>query len=228
MKTPITKSIRLLAAAVSALGITCIANAVTYSVSLDTNSLIGNSFAPFYLDFQLTDGSGSNNGNNTASVSDFQFGGGHAVGAAFASGGASGDVATGITLTDTDFWNDIYQEFVPGSVLSFLVTLSNNIESGSTPDLFSFSILDSGLGYPANIPTESGAFTLLEIGIDGSPLTVETFSGIDDGFGTDYSAISAPSVSTVSTVPDSPVFAAGLASLIALFVARRRLDRQTA
>ncbi len=212
------KSIRLLAAAISALGITCIANAVTYNVSLDTGALISNPSAPFYLDFLLTDGSGLDDGNNTATVSNFQFGGGNAVGPATAFGGASGDVATGITLTDTEFWNELYQEFVPGSVLSFLVTLSNNIESGLTPDMFSFSILDSSL-YPIWTEASDWSDSLLQITLGGDETTIETFAGVGD-----FDGISAPSVS----VPDSSVFGIGLVSLLGLFVARRKLDGQTA
>ncbi len=222
MKTTKTKTIRLLAAAISALGITCIANAVTYNVSLDTSSLIGNLSAPFYLDFQMTDGSGDNYGNNTATVSDFQFGGGHAVGSATPTGDASGDVATGITLADTDFWNDIYQEFVPGSVLSFLVTLNNSLETGPAPDMFSFSILDSSI-FPIWTKADDLSDSLLQITLNGEDPTILTFAG-----DLDYSDVSAPSVSSVSTVPDSSVFGIGLASLIGLFVVRRKLDRPTA
>ncbi len=47
-----------------------------YNVSLDTSSLIGNAAGPFSLDFQFNDGSGTNDGNNTVTLTNFAFGGG--------------------------------------------------------------------------------------------------------------------------------------------------------
>src|SRR5579871_5069955 len=75
----------------------------TFTVSIDTSALMGNPGGPFSLDFQLTDGSGTNDGNNTATLSNFNFGVGAATGTANLSGGASGSLSSGITLTDNSF-----------------------------------------------------------------------------------------------------------------------------
>ena len=50
--------------------------ALVFSVNLNTSSLIGNSAGPFYIEFQLNDGSGSipGDGNNTVNISNFDFG----------------------------------------------------------------------------------------------------------------------------------------------------------
>ena len=47
-------------------------------ITLATAPLAGNPGAPFSLDFQFTDGSGTNDGNNTLTLTNFNFGGGSA------------------------------------------------------------------------------------------------------------------------------------------------------
>lgn len=218
-RNTITKTARLLAA-IAAVGTASVSEAITsYKVSLDTSSLVGNPSAPFYLDFLLIDGSGLDDGNNTVTVSDFQFGGGNAVGSATATGGASGDLASGITLVDTEFFNDIYQEFAPGSWLSFLVSLTGNVDSGGTPDLFSFSILDSDL---FAIPTEAFDWSdsLLEITLDGSATSIEAYAGVDG-----FDGIGAPNV---SAVPEGSTYGICFVSMFALFIAKRKLEGQSA
>ena len=211
------KTIRLLAA-LSALGLTCMANAISsFNVSVDTSSLIGDPLAsaPYYIDFQLNDG-GTTPGNNAVSISNVMFGGG-SVAASLPElfGGASGDLASGVQIMDTDFFNEFYQEFIPGSFLSFMVTLTNNANNpGDASDLFSFSIFDSFLGFPAPIPTESFSYALLEVNIDGSPLAIETFAGIDE-----YDGVSAPST---NPVPDGAASGIGFLSIVGMIALRRR------
>jgi hypothetical protein len=72
-----------------------------YNVTLNTAPLVGNAAGPFSLDFQLT-----GTGNNTVTLSRFQFGGGAAD--TFGNGpfdgtfgGASGNISSSVTLTDT-------------------------------------------------------------------------------------------------------------------------------
>lgn len=125
-----------------------------FNVSLNTSQLAAlyPSVSSYALDFQLNDGDGTGTGNNTALLSNFQFGGGAAVGTptAFCSSnpsggscaGVSGDLTTGITLSDTEAFNEFLQEFTPGSVLSFDVNLTTNLNVGLTPDWFSFSLTD--------------------------------------------------------------------------------------
>ncbi|MDQ8202189.1 NF038129 family PEP-CTERM protein [Pelagicoccus sp. SDUM812003] len=220
MKRTTMKTIRLLAAAASALGLSCIGNAITtYSVSLDTSSLQGSASAPFYLDFLLLDGTAADLGNNSATISNLQFGGsGHTVGSPTVFSGASATSA-GIELVDIllpfGSFYQVYQEFVPGSSLSFLLTLSDNLNSDGSTDMFSFSILDGSL-FPIWTQAPDFSDNLLQITLDGDHPQIDTFAGDFE-----YSDVGAPSV---STVPDSSVFCIGLASLIAMFATRRRLD----
>lgn len=125
-----------------------------FNVSLDTSQLstLYGSPSSYAIDFQLND-SGSGDGNNTAILSNFQFGaGGAATGTptAFCSSfpgggvcsGVSGNLSTGVTLSDAEFLNEFLQEFTPGDLLSFDVNLTTNVDAGSTPDLFSFALTD--------------------------------------------------------------------------------------
>ncbi|HEY8993698.1 MAG TPA: NF038129 family PEP-CTERM protein [Lacunisphaera sp.] len=153
----------------------------SFSVSLDTSTLIGNPAGPYALDFQLNDGAGVGDGNNTATLSNFQFGGGSASGSPTWFGGASGSLASGVTLSDTSPFNEFYQLFVPGAWLSFSVHLSTNFIPGGTPDLFSFAILDGNL---LNLATQSlGSDTFLEANIDSATPAVTTFASADGSIG---------------------------------------------
>jgi hypothetical protein len=130
-----------------------------FHVSLNTTPLMGHPAAPFYVDFQLTDGSGAGDANNTATINNFAFGGGVPTGSPTLTGGASGNLFTQVNLTDSNFFNEFFQQFTPGSTLSFNVQLTTNVDAGPTPDQFSFAILDDTL---AEIPTEG----LLNVGSD--------------------------------------------------------------
>lgn len=153
------------------------ANTSYYHVWLDTSSLIGNPAAPFALDFQLNDGAGFGDGSTSASVSNFQFGGGSASGSASVFGDVSGDLSSGVMLTDTTPFNEFYQEFNVGAWLSFSVILSTNFILDETPDLFSFAILDGDL---LNLETQSfNADAFLEITVDGQSPSFATFGSAD-------------------------------------------------
>src|SRR5579872_5074969 len=115
---------------------------LVFDVRMNTESLVGNPAGPFWLDFQLTDGSGTGDANNVAVLSDFQFGGGVPSGGSTLVGGATGDLTSTVTLTDSAFLTEFVQGFIPGNTLSFEVSLTANADSGGTPDEFSFAILD--------------------------------------------------------------------------------------
>ena len=172
----ILRTIALMAAAAAAT-VTVRANSY-YSVFVDTSELVGSLAGPFSLDFQLNDGSGWGDGNNTAALSNFKFGGGSAVSGATTSGGASGDLISGITITDSNSTlNEFYQGFLPGNWLSFNLSLSTNLDLDGTPDLFSFAILDGNL---MNLATQSfGSDNFLEINIDSLTPSVATFASAD-------------------------------------------------
>jgi hypothetical protein len=147
-----------------------------FNVTLDTAALTA-SGDPFAMFFQLTDGNGVN--DNTVTLRDFTLGGGALVpGTTLLDGGASGDLAAGVTLTDSSFFTLFMQGFTPGAELSFLVTLTTSVPAGGfAPDAFGFSLLDA-FGVPVPTLDPLLADTLLTITIDGVAPTV-TASGAD-------------------------------------------------
>lgn len=160
--------VRILAAFIAAFAAGAhYANAdMLYNISMDTSALVGNAAAPFYLDFQFNDGSGTNDGNNTVTVDGFNVAG---VGAAVPSGGGTGDLGSSIVLTDSTFFNEVFQQFTPTSLLQFQVNLTTNVDLGSTPDEFTFAILwgSSQLDIPTTNP--NSAFLTIDI---TNPLTI--------------------------------------------------------
>jgi hypothetical protein len=146
-------------------------------VVLDTTPLIGNPAQPFYIEFQLNDGSGNNDGNNTATIDNFEYGGGGPGLMISNTGGSSGSLDTGVTITDSGFFNQFFQEFSPGNTLSFDVNLTEFVDAGPQPDEFTFAILDCS---QTEIPTTSPANALVSVDIT-SPLTINSFSGNPSG-----------------------------------------------
>lgn len=149
---------RAAVAALAALLAAAACHAAVFTISVDTVELIGHPAAPFYIEFQLNDGSGAGNGNNTALIGPFDFDGGAAVGAPILVGGASGDLSSHVVIGDSDFLNEFIQEFTPGTRLTFGVELSEFVEPGPQPDQFSFAILDCNL---IEIPTRGPADALV-------------------------------------------------------------------
>jgi hypothetical protein len=148
----------------------------TYLVSINTAPLIGHPAGPFSLAFQLGDGSGVGDGNNAAVLTDFTFGaGGSSSGTPQVVGGASGSLDSTVVLTDSGLVNSFAQTFTPGATLTFMLTLSTNLESGSVPDEFVFSILDN-TGTP--IPTQQGSLlnVFLAIYIASANPSIQTFA----------------------------------------------------
>lgn len=107
-------------------------------MSLDTSALVG--LGDFTLDFQLFDGDGV--ANTTVVLRDIAFGTGSPSGSLTLVGGASGSLATGLTLQDTAFFSRAAQGFTPGATLAFLLEVSGS--SGPTdPDSFTMALLDA-------------------------------------------------------------------------------------
>jgi hypothetical protein len=146
------------------------ASPFSFSVVVNTTPLVGNPGAPFYLDFQLTDGSGLGNSSNAITISNFDFGAGSAGAAGTIStfGGGSGNLASSVSLTDSAFFNEFFQQFVPGASLTFTVSGSSNVEPGLTPDAFAFSILDSNF---FNIPTTGLGDSLVFLNLNKPSIT---------------------------------------------------------
>ena len=152
-------------------------SAATRIVNINTSALIGHPAGPFKIGFQLTDGGGVGNKNNTVVISNIQFGGGQASGIASVLGGAIGSLTSSVTLTDSSFLNVLIQPFSPGAQLSFLLTFTTNAEAEETPDQFSISILDRSGN---EIPTTGGAafdvVLALSLGLAGD-VSIQTFAG---------------------------------------------------
>lgn len=203
-----------------------VANSVEYQFTLNTAPLVSSPAGPFSLDFQLNDGSGTNDGNNTASLSSFSFGaGGGPSGSASLIGGASGDLSSTVTIKDKSFLNDFTQGFTAGSSLSFTLNLTTNVDAGSVPDEFTFAILDST---GSELPTKSplNVFSLVNI---TSKLQVQTFGSdpsrppVAGGSPIDTGAPTA----TLVNVPEPASFmllAVGLFLLLAKFTLFARLN----
>lgn len=143
-------------------------------VSLDTSGLMGNPAGPFYIDFQFNDGTGAN--DNLVSITQINLGGGTVLGPAALFGGVSGDLLSGISLTDSDPFNEFFQPFSPGTFLSFQLSMTN-LFAGPVPDVFGFAILDASL---YNLATYSlGSDQLLIVTLDGAGPVIETFASVD-------------------------------------------------
>ena len=154
----------------------CRANLI-FDVTLATSSLIGNPAGPFYIDFQLNDGSGTGDTNNTVTINNFLFDGGSAAGSPLPGiGGASGSLFSSVGITDSAFLNEFTQQFFAGVTLSFRVNLTTNLDSGLTPDAFSFAILDNTL---TPLPTTGLGDALLLVNINSSKPQIETFPTTD-------------------------------------------------
>jgi hypothetical protein len=187
---------------------------ILYDVTIDTTALIGAPGGPFSLNFQLIDGGGEV--TNNATLGDFQFAGGGAVGSPTLAGGALGDLSSAVTLTDEggSFFNSFTQDFDPGTLLRFTILLTMEIEPGGIPDQFSMGILRGGIG----IPTEFfDAFMIIDI--NSSDPAIQSF-GSDPISGL---AIGAPSVTPVPEPASLTLVGTGLL----LAFRRRRQKRPT-
>lgn len=174
-----------------------VCQAVSFTVNLDTSSLIGVS-GPFSVVFDFFDGDAT--ANNVLTVDAFAFGGGSAGGNPSSVGEVSGDLSSSVTLADTNgsFFNEFTEGFTPGTVLSYLVTTTTNF-AGGTPDSFVFWLLDAATGLPVPTLDPLGTDALLAMTLGGSPPTVETF-----GADTTRTSLElpAPHVAPVSAVPE--------------------------
>ena len=180
-----------------------------FMVTLDTTNLAGGTHAygagaPYSLDFTLTSGNIPTQ-SNTVTISDISLGGGSSTpGTGTATGSASGDLSSAISLSSgVNMLNDFFQSFVPGTTVSFLVDLSTNY-AGGTPDNFSFSILDTNLN-PILTTDPSLANTLMNVDIVPG-LTASSFNvsaGLDQN---GSPTLGPPGVSAAATVPEPSTF----------------------
>lgn len=150
----------LLVGALLTLPATTEAAGITYT--FDTSSL--NPAAGLYsLDFQLT--SNDQSGSNVATISNLAIAGGALLPTQYwpSSGGAAGDLSSSVTLTTTDFFNSFTQDFTVGSMVSFLLDLTNIGPTGLIPDAFSFAILLNGTEVATLDPTPASKLLRLDL-----------------------------------------------------------------
>ena len=127
----------------------------SFDVSLNTSSLSGTQI----LVFGFTDGDGV--ADNSATITNFNFGGGAAQGSPTYFG------------TDTsDFSSLFYQSFTVGSSLSFLLNVTDNF-AGGTPDAFAMSLCAADFSQCYSDDFNSGADLVLNI--PGTALTPSSF-----------------------------------------------------
>lgn len=195
-----------------------------FDVRLNTTALIGHPAGPFFLDFQLTDGSGVGNANNVVTISQFNFGGGSLVGSpTLFGGGATGSLATSIRLTDSaPLFNEAFQQFTPGTSLSFRLSLTTN-PNAPAPDAFAFAILD-GAGFNVRTTAPGDSDALIIINLTGPNPLVQTYagSGAFDPSGATTIAFAAPAV---TPVPEPSTYGLAAAALLGLGVWVRRRSR---
>ncbi len=137
------------------------------NVSVDTSSLSG----LFSVFFQMTDG--GNGVHNSVTVSNFSLGTGTLLPDDSAFGDVSGNLITGLTLSDGDFLNFFVQSFNPGLALSFQMTMSSLFDA-ATPDAFAFSILDAS-GAPITTSDPTGANSLLSVFFNGQTPEIASY-----------------------------------------------------
>jgi len=189
--------------------------------TLNTTALESSAAGPFTLDFQFIDGSGFGDGNNTVTLSDFDFGGGSVdTTPAFVTGGVN--VSTGplgVTLTDSSFLNEVQFSLTPGSSLSFLFDSTSNPDTGA-PDTFTFAIDDgSGLEISTTNPSGFDSFVEVDLPSDSSGASTTLSSSAPGASVT----LSAPTSGPTSSVPEPSAF---LPLAAAALWAVRRKSRQ--
>jgi hypothetical protein len=185
------------------LGIATPGIASPINVTLDTSAVSGGAFS---LVFDLIDGDGI--ANNSVSLSGFAFGGGSVSGSAATIGGASGDLAASIALSDSSFFNEFLQGFTAGDVLSFTMDASANFGGGS-PDSFTMVLLDSsGTPIASADPLGADAFLSFDLAPGSS---IQSFASTSQQY-----AIPAPTVGSVPEPGTPMVLAGGLLGLLSL------------
>jgi hypothetical protein len=135
------------------------AEASAFQVSFNTSALIGNAAGPFAIAFVLTNGSGPADGKSTAIVTNVDLEDGKPLGDPATIGGASGELSSVVTLTNTSFLNLLVENFSPGKTLSFQVSVTGERNPGGYPAGLAILILD-GSGTPLATLAPAGDYFL--------------------------------------------------------------------
>jgi hypothetical protein len=205
------------------------AQPLIFDVDINTASLSSDSSnSPFYLDLAMIYGN-SSLASNTATLSDFSFTGGSAVGTGVVTGGASGSLSSTVSLTasSTQPSSEFYQQFSSGVTnINFFATITENGPDIGSPTEFTATILDSSLGFPAQIFTtapDTESLVTLDLNSANTFRDVGTYTSISSADGL------TPILGVTATVPEAPTSTAvlcGAAMMIALCLrqaARRQM-----
>lgn len=142
------------------------------AVSVNTSSISGMAGSEVF--FEFTDGSGLGDANNTVTLTGFSLGGGTAgavdTNPLDTTGGfdPASDLGSQVSITDSSFFNEFAQFLTPGSVLSFTLDLTTNVDAGGVPDQFSMYIYDPNSNSIDTTADPTGGDSLLSISLDSS------------------------------------------------------------
>ncbi len=142
------------------------------TVSVNTSSISGMAGSEVF--FEFTDGSGLGDANNTVTLTGFSLGGGTAgavdTNPLDTTGGfdPASDLGSQVSITDSSFFNEFAQFLTPGSVLSFTLDLTTNVDAGGVPDQFSMYIYDPNINSIDTTADPTGGDSLLSISLDSS------------------------------------------------------------
>jgi len=181
------------------------------NVAVNTSSLAGMAGSEVF--WEMTDGSGSGDANNTATMSNFALGGG-TVGAVdpFSTfGGASGDLGSTVSITDSSPDNQFAQLLTPGASLSFSLDLTTNADAGGIPDGLFMFIADPSFNSIAQTSDPNGQNSLFAVTFNP---TADLIQNYDPALVSITSAVTAvPEDNPASTYSAFALLLGGLAVL---------------
>jgi len=200
----------IIAALTMALLLPTLAQAVPVRVTINTQALAG---VPGQLAFDLVDG-----GDPHTIVDVSAFVSDSSLGSVTRTGAVTGDLTTRVKFTDNAFFNELLQDIVFGSALSFVLDASTLAPvSNSFPDGFSLFLLDPATGNSLITTTDPTGPNALFLWGSDSPSLISVF----EGTGIDVAVTAVPEPDTLA------LFGVG-AAMLALVHARRRRSRQGA
>ncbi len=123
--------------------------------------------------------------------------------------GRSEDILQPTALVSS-FFNEYFEAFTPGTLLSFQLTTTNVMDPGGTPDEFTLAILD-GMG--SEIPTTGVADEFLSVTLPGGAPQVAAF-GTAPGAAFSLSAPTAQPQGSGATPEPSMLLLTGVGSVL--------------
>jgi hypothetical protein len=232
MNIALKTKLALLATAIALLSAPALrAQVLTFDVNINTAALNAQDSAntPFYLDFQLNYGN-SLGPANTVTLSNIQFTGGSALGTPTTDGTVSGSLDSGtvsLTASSSSQLNELYQPFSAStSDISFLATVSE-AGSGTTPTEFTTALMDSSLGFPAQLYTtapDTESMVVLNLSPTNTLANVGAYQTVSSADG----LTTVTGVTTAVPEPSTTAAIVGCVAMMFAFCARRFRKPQVA